>query len=147
MSVAPVASLTAALLVTKGNAQLSRRLAQPMTERLGFAVRSIDSRDPHDNQPTGPVAPVARPGPPAFVPPPPPPDETFTRFTLRVDETRRLQLRLASAHLGKNRQVILIEALDHYFKHVLPAFLHDPCPCIQSGSAIGSDCCRRSESG
>lgn len=146
MSATPAASLSAALLVTKGNAQPSRGLAQPMTERLGFAMRGIDTRDTHEGGPTEPVAPVTWPGAPAFVPPPPPPDMAFTRLTLRVDETQRLRLRLASAHLGKSRQVILIEALDHYFKRVLPAFLHEPCPCIQGGSAIGTDCCQRSES-
>lgn len=137
MSTRPTASLSAALLVTRGNAQLSRGLAQPMTERAGFALRSIDTRDTHDH-------------PPSFVPPPPPPDTAFATLTLRVDETQRLRLRLASAHLGKSRQVILIEALDHYFKRVLPAYLHDPCPCIQGGgiqggSAIGGDCCQHRE--
>ena len=143
MSARPTASLSAALLVTKGNAQPSRGLAQPMTERLGFAMRSISTVDTGNSQPMEPVAPVTWPGPPTFVPPPP--DTAFTRLTLRVDEMQRLRLRLASAHLGKSRQAILIEALDHYFKRVLPAFLHDPCPCIQGGSAIGSDCCQRSE--
>ena len=142
MSARPAASLSAALLVTKGNSQLGRGLAQPMTDRLGLAMRDIDTRD---GQPTEPVAPVTWPGPPSFVPPPPPPDTAFSTLTLRVDATQRLRLRLAAAHLGKSRQVILIEALDHYFKRVLPAFLHDPCPCIQGGSAIGSDCCQRSE--
>ena len=146
MSASPAASLSAALLVAKGNAQPSRGLAQPMTERLGFAMRSINTTDTHDSQPEEPVAPVTWPGLPTFVPPPPPPDTAFTRLTLRVDETQRLRLRLASAHLGKSRQVILIEALDHYFKRVLPAFLHDPCPCIQGGSGIGSDCCQRTGS-
>jgi len=146
VSAGPAASLSAALLVTKGNAQPSRGLAQPMTERLGFAMRSIDTRDTRDHQPVEPVAPVTWPGPPTFVPPPASPSTEFTRLTLRVDETQRLRLRLASAHLGKTRQVILIEALDHYFKRVLPAFLHDPCPCIQGGSAIDSDCCQHRES-
>jgi hypothetical protein len=146
VSAGPAASLSAALLVTKGNAQPSRGLAQPMTERPGFAMRSINTSDPRDHQPLDPVAPVTWPGPPTLVPAPTPPDAAFTRLTLRVDETQRLRLRLASAHLGKSRQVILIEALDHYFKRVLPAFLHDPCPCIQGGSAIGSDCCQRRES-
>jgi hypothetical protein len=133
MRTRPTASLSAALLVTSGNAQLSGGLAQPTSLRPGFAMRGIDARDTRDH-------------PPSFVPPPPPPDTAFTRLTLRVDETQLLRLRLASAHLGMSRQEILIEALDHYFKHVLPAFLHDPCPCIQGGSAIGSDCCQRSES-
>ena len=133
MSTRPTASLSAALLVTRGNAQLSGGLAQPMSGRPGVAMRSIDRRDTRDH-------------PPSFVPPPPPPDTAFSRLTLRVDETQLLRLRLASAHLGKSRQGLLIEARDHYFKRVLPAYLHDPCPCIEGGSAIGSDCCQRSES-
>jgi hypothetical protein len=137
MSIRPTASLSAALLVTRGNAQLSGGLAQPTSLRPGFATRGFDARDRRDH-------------PPSFVPPPPPPATTFASLTLRVDETQRLRLRLASAHLGMSRQAILIEALDHYFKRVLPAHLHDPCPCIQGegmqdGSAIGGDCCQRSE--
>ena len=132
MSTKPTASLSAALLVTRGNAQLSRGLAQPTSLRPGLAMRGVEGGGTRDH-------------PPSFVPPPPPPDTAFTRLTLRVDEAQRLRLRLASAHLGKSRQEILIEALDHYFKRVLPAYLHDPCPCIAGGSAIGSDCCQRSE--
>lgn len=145
MSTAP-ASLSAALLVTKGNAQPSRGLAQPMTERIGFGSRDADTRDAGLRN-IGPInsAPVMWPVPPAFVPSMPT-GAAPGRITLRVDETQRLRLRLASAHLGKTRQVILIEALEHYFKRVLPAFLHDPCPCIQGGGAIGTDCCQRSES-
>jgi hypothetical protein len=144
VSSAPAASLSAALLVTKGNAQPSRGLAQPMTERIGFGLRETDTRDTRSPEPP----PVMRP--PAFVPPLVPASTGQSRITLRIDETQRLRLRLASAHLGKTRQVILIEALDHYFKRVLPAFLHDPCPCIQGGgiqggNAIGGDCCQRSD--
>jgi hypothetical protein len=153
VSAARAATLSAALLVTKGNAQPSRGLAQPMTERLGFAMRTIDTRDTRDSQPIEPVAPVTWPGPTfetghAFAPTSPPSavGTVSGRITLRVDDKERLRLRLASAHLGKSRQVILTEALEHYFKRVLPAYLHDPCPCIQGGSAIGSDCCQRSGS-
>jgi len=146
VSAARAATLSATLLVTKGNAQPSRGLAQPVSERLGFAMSAAaDTRDIHDSQPIEPVAPVTWPGP-AFVPSPPLVSTAFSRITLRVDDKQRLRLRLASAHLGKGRQLILTEALDHYFKRVLPAYLHDPCPCIQGGSAISSDCCQRSGS-
>jgi hypothetical protein len=147
VSAAPVASLSATLLVTKGNAQPSRGLAQPMTERLGFALRAIPSRDydaDNHHEAHEPVTPVKWPVRPAFVPPSPVSSAAHSRITVRVDDIQRLRLRLASAHLGKSRQVILLEALDHYFKRVLPAFLHDPCPCIQGGSAIGSECCQGS---
>ncbi|HEX4192777.1 MAG TPA: hypothetical protein VHY80_06750 [Stellaceae bacterium] len=149
MSSAPVASLSAALLVTKGNAQPSRGLAQPMTERLGFAMRAAATHDTRHIRPTeatSPVAPVTWPTPQAFVPPPSPPSTAASRITLRVDDKQRLRLRLASAHLGKSRQVILIDALDHYLKRVMPSFLHDPCPCIQGESATGGECCQRNDS-
>lgn len=147
MSTAPAASLSAALLVTKGNAQPSRGLAQPMTERIGFGLRDADTRDVGIREMSAvEPTPIMRPLPPAFVPPPLPASTALSRITLRIDETQRLRLRLASAHLGKTRQVILIEALEHYFKRVLPAFLHDPCPCIQGGSAIGGECCQHTES-
>jgi len=151
VSAGPAASLSAALLVTKGNAQPSRGLAQPMTERFGFGARETQPHDMHAPEP----APAGRPMPPAFIPPPSLARTAPSRITLRIDEAQRLRLRLASAHLGKTRQVILIEALEHYFKRVLPAYLHDPCPCIQGagiqdgqsqgGSASGGDCCRRRE--
>jgi hypothetical protein len=147
VSTAPAASLSAALLVTKGNAQPSRGLAQPMTERIGFGLCDADTRDAGIREMSAVESmPIMRPLPPAFVPPPLPASTALSRITLRIDETRRLRLRLASAHLGKTRQVILIEALEHYFKRVLPAFLHDPCPCIQGGSAISSECCQHAES-
>jgi hypothetical protein len=147
VSTAPAASLSAALLVTKGNAQPSRGLAQPMTERIGFGAHAADMRDAglRNMGPIDPAPVVMPPIPPAFVPPTPI-SMAPGRITLRIDETQRLRLRLASAHLGKSRQMILIEALEHYFKRVLPVFLHDPCPCIQGGSAVGNDCCQRSES-
>jgi hypothetical protein len=146
VSSAPAASLSAALLVTKGNAQPSRGLAQPMTERIGFFMREAATPDTRDMRPIEAAAPVTWPTPQAFVTPPPPPSTAFSRITLRVDDKQRLRLRLASAHLGKSRQMILIDALDHYLKRVMPTFLHDPCPCIQGESVTGSDCCQRNES-
>ena len=139
MSTPPAASLSAALLVTKGNAQPSRGLAQPMTERIGMSARDDEPRETAGPDPL----PVMRPAPPVFVPLPL--HAAPSRITLRVDETQRLRLRLASAHLGKSRQTILLDALDHYLKRVMPAFLHDPCPCIQGGSAIGGDCCQQAQ--
>ena len=136
MSAAPAASLSAALLVTKGNAQPSRGLAQPMTERIALGLQGPRIVD---------AAAIARSVSPAFVPPPMPATHAPGRITLRVDEKQRLRLRLASAHLGKSRQVILLDALDHYLKRVLPGVLHEPCPCIQGGSAVGGECCQRSD--
>jgi hypothetical protein len=136
MSAAHAASLTAALLVTKGNAQPSRGLAQPMSARVDLGARNAGMFEP---------GPVIRHAPPILVPPPPDPNAAQSRITLRVDAPQRLRLRLACAHLGKSRQTILLDALDHYLQRVLPAFLHDACPCIQGGAATGNDCCSRTE--
>ena len=135
MSAAPAASLTAALLVSKGNAHLSRGLAQPIRERVSVSARDAGLLQPetehisrHTFTPqTVPIR--ARPAP--------------VSLSLRIDQKQSLRLRLASAHLGKSRQVILLEALDHYFKKILPDVLSHPCPCIENGIASGDDCCGR----
>jgi hypothetical protein len=145
MSGGPVSSLSAALLVTKGNAQPSRGLAQPISERIVFPMREPVPRETQIARASEPVVPVTWPAAAAFAPPPPPPSTATSRITLRVDDNQRLRLRLASAHLGKSRQVILIDALDHYLKRVMPSFLHEPCPCIQGESVSGADCCQRTE--
>jgi hypothetical protein len=62
----------------------------------------------------------------------------WSRLSVRVDEKLQLRLRLASAHLGKNRQTILLEAIDHYLDKVLPTHLHDRCPCIEAGHGEGA---------
>jgi hypothetical protein len=116
-----------------------------MTERIGFTMRQAAPQETRDIRPTEPVAPVKWPTPQAFVPPLQPPSAAFSRITLRVDAKQRLRLRLASAHLGKSRQVILLDALDHYLTRVMPSFLNEPCPCIQGESATGSECCQRLE--
>jgi hypothetical protein len=147
MNSSPVATLSAALLVTKGNAQPSRGLAQPMTDRIGLAMRVATALGTNETIPTEPV-PVTWPVSQAFVPQlaPPRAAAAASRITIKVDDTQRLRLRLASAHLGKSRQVILIDALDHYLKRVMPSFLHEPCPCMQGEAASGSDCCQHNES-
>jgi hypothetical protein len=62
------------------------------------------------------------------------------RITVRVDERQCLRLRLASAHLGKSRQVILLNALEHYLTQVVPTFLHEPCSCIGDGNVENNRC-------
>lgn len=125
MSPSPAASLHTGLLASKGNAQPSRGLAQPLSEGVaagrldaGSLIRNLAPANP-------PVANAA----------------AQNRITVRVDEKQRLRLRLASAHLGKSRQVILLDALEHYLHQVLPTFLHDHCPCIDGGEIIESDRC------
>lgn len=133
MSASAAASLTAALLVSSGNAHPSRGLAQPIRERISVAVGGdgrLRSDEARLRQPR--VAPQTAPG-----------SAEHKRISLRLDERQRLRLRLASAHLSKNRQAILLEALDHYFKQVVPKLLNNPCPCLANGVANGSNCCER----
>jgi hypothetical protein len=129
------ASLSAALLTTKGNAQPSRGLAEPMSSRP--VPSALDLLDAFEPSPI--VRPLATSHPPAA-------NATMpSRITLRVDEKVRLRLRLASAHLGQSRQVILIDALDHYLRKVLPTYLHERCPCIEAGALGGTVCCQEDD--
>jgi hypothetical protein len=133
MSTVPAAALTAALLVSKGSAHPSRGLARPIRERISFATHDDALPPPGGAQSLRaiyvPQMKAAGPG--------------SKRISVRLDAQQRLRLRLASAHLGKSRQVILLEAIDHYFKHVVPGLLRNPCPCLTQGITSGRDCCER----
>ncbi|HEV8014381.1 MAG TPA: hypothetical protein VGP48_02550 [Stellaceae bacterium] len=136
MRASHAASLSAALLTTKGNAQPSRGLAEPISG-IRHTFSALDALEALDPSPiVRSIAPLRPPAANATMP---------CRITLRVDEQLRLRLRLASAHLAKPRQVILLEALDHYLGKVLPAYLHDRCPCIEGGLGAGSACCQEDD--
>lgn len=133
MSTSAAASLTASLLVPRGNARPSRGIAQPIRERISVAVRDSDLLRPE----------VARLPQARFVPQTAAAGAKPKRISLRLDERQWLRLRLASARFSKSPQAILIEALDHYFKRVVPELLGNPCPCLVNGVANGIDCCER----
>ena len=123
MKPSPAASLHTGLLASKGNAQPSRGLALPVSERIaaggldaGPLIRSLAAKPPRTK--------TATPG----------------RLTIRVDERQRLRLRLASAHLGRSRQDIVLDAIEHYLTQVVPTFLHDPCSCIGGGNVENDRC-------
>jgi predicted DNA-binding protein len=120
----PAASLHTGLLASKGAAQPSRGVAHPLIERLANTA-------PAKVTPT--VAPqiINAPTVASTV-------AAGGRLSVRVDEKLQLRLRLASAHVGKNRQTILLEAIDHYLDKVLPTYLHDRCPCIEAGHGDGT---------
>ncbi|HTI86664.1 MAG TPA: hypothetical protein VL966_08670 [Alphaproteobacteria bacterium] len=122
MNLSPAASLHTGLLASKGSAQPSRGVAHPLIERLANIVAPAKPAPAPASAPqivnARPVASSATPG---------------GRLSVRVDEKLQLRLRLASAHLGKNRQTLLLEAIDHYLDKVLPTYLHDRCPCIEAG--------------
>jgi hypothetical protein len=133
MSDFAAASLTAALLVPRGNAHLSRGIARPIRERIRVAVRDGDVLRPE----------VARLPQPTFVPQTAAASAQPKRISLRLDERQRLRLRLGSAHFSKSLQAILIEALDRYFTQVVSELLGNPCACLAKGVANGIDRCER----
>ena len=57
------------------------------------------------------------------------------RVALRLDEDRRRRLKLASAHLRKSTQAMLLAALDHYFERVVPSLVGEGCTCLSAPGA------------
>lgn len=122
MSSTPAASLHTGLLAAKGAAQPSRGLTQPVVgggATEGVRLRSLGTGKIARTNPTAP-----------------------RRIAVILDERQRLRLRLASAHLGKSRQAIVIEALEHYLTEVVPTFLHGPCSCIGGAQNETDPCCQ-----
>lgn len=122
MSPTPAASLHTGLLAAKGTAQPSRGLTQPVVGGAaseGAPLRSLG---------TGRVARMNPAAP--------------RRIAVILDERQRLRLRLASAHLGKSRQEIVIDAVEHYLTEVVPTFLHGPCSCIGGAQNETDPCCQ-----
>jgi hypothetical protein len=62
------------------------------------------------------------------------------RVALRLDEKRRLRLKLASAHLRKSTQAMLLAALDHYFERVVPMLVGEGCVCLATPGAGAGTC-------
>jgi hypothetical protein len=62
------------------------------------------------------------------------------RVALRLDEDRRRRLKLASVHLHKSTQAMLLAALDHYFERVVPTLVDPNCACLAVPGAGGSSC-------
>jgi hypothetical protein len=133
MNASAAASLTAALLVPKGNAHPNRGIAQPIRERVGIAVRDGNLFRSE----------AARLPQPPFVPQKALASGDYKRISLRLTEQQRQRLRLASAHLSKSAQAILFDALDHYLKHVVPELLSNPCPCLAKRGGNGRHYCER----
>ncbi len=54
------------------------------------------------------------------------------RITLRLDPERHLRLKLAAAHMQRNLQDLVTEALDLYLDAVGPDFLEGRCACLDN---------------
>ncbi len=55
------------------------------------------------------------------------------RFTLRLSPEQHLRLRLASVHLGRSGQKLLLEALDEYLGRIAPELREGNCACLLEG--------------
>lgn len=114
------ASLTAALLVAKGEAAPADRswryeqggTVQPLPTR---GRRRAGGSDKGKNDST-------------------------TRVTLRMSEAEHLQFRLAAAHLNQSVHTLLHAAIDHYLQSVLPPLVNGSCLCLQQGRTPGEHC-------
>jgi hypothetical protein len=111
---AEAASLTAALLVRKGN-------AAPIT----FVPRPAPVRLVEPSASAQPVA-ASRPRPSRKGAP---------RVSLRLDEPRMKQLRLVAAQLATTRQATLLRALDEFVERHL-AGSGSFCLCIKSDGVV-----------
>ena len=107
------ASLSAALLVAKGDASPSRGRGAARGATLEFLPK-----------------PARRP----------PGDDGTIRVTLRVPTARHLRFRLAAAHLGRSNQALMLAAIDHYIDNVLPLLIAGRCACLEQGRAVEGGC-------
>jgi len=108
-----IGSLTASLLVAKGN-------AMPSGERLSLDnVQFLPKPSRQHTAGSG---------------------EGTTRVSLRMANARHSRLRLAAAHLGRSNQALMLAAIDHYIDTVLPALTAGRCACLEEGRAPAGSC-------
>lgn len=55
------------------------------------------------------------------------------RFTLRLSPDQHLKLRLASVHLGRSGQKLVLEAVNEYLERIAPELRDGNCACILDG--------------
>lgn len=129
-----VASLTSALLSTKGSAAPTAKTPAPevarpeVTHEVTHNVEFLHKPLQPQRSVVNAAAPrVARPG--------------VTRVSLRLQTTRHMRLRLAAAHLGRSNQALMLSAIDYYIDNVLPPLLANHCACAEQGWAPEGTCC------
>lgn len=118
------ASLTSALLVTKGDAAPTTR-PERYLEQAGTNIQLFPSRP---MRPATSHAPTGR-------------DAGQTRVSLRVNSARHLRLRVAAAHLGVTANGLMVAAIDHYLDAVLPTQMESHCACLAQGRPASETCC------
>lgn len=111
MHAKPAATLASGLLARKGEAVPTSLVVLPIVPRA----------------PTGEIKPelsAPRGGGAAAA----------AKLSLRLDGDRHRRLRVASLHLGRSGQQILVEALDAYLERSAEAILGGQCACLRRNS-------------
>jgi hypothetical protein len=149
MSVKGPASLTSALIVTKGNAAPAGLVAfngKPAAKRRDVpvsAVKPVPAPGGHGETGSAGAAGAAGAagssghGQSAV---------RRARLTLRLDPCRHLRIRLAAAHLNRSLQEIMIDALDRHLTEIHPTIVDGDCSCL-AGPLPGPAGARESSGG
>ncbi|HEX9835508.1 MAG TPA: hypothetical protein VGB90_01565 [Alphaproteobacteria bacterium] len=139
MSKSPASSLTEALLARKGTAIPSHYVAPqvPLSAvPVAYALGAPASAPPRFAVPPTGVT-VAHPLVHRTRPKTGRDGVDFhdrRRITLRLDPGRHVRLKLASAHLDRSIQDILIDALDDHLARVAPNVAEGGCACLAGES-------------
>jgi hypothetical protein len=128
MRSAKVASLTGALLVSKG-AATAKQFMRPQDLRYEAPVEPIVTGVVE----TLPTAQKPRRERRAKA-------DGQARLSLRMSAVRHLRLRLAAAHLNRSGHSLITSAVDHYLDHVLPHLIEGRCICVEQGREPGTAC-------
>lgn len=147
MSNRNAASLTGSLLVRKGAAAPSpfRRGSDSDTPSRGrfkpkLAPSPVTLRAANDKLAQAAKGPAKGSGKPrrsrAKTPIEPARDGAshVRRFTLRLSADQHLKLRLASVHLGRSGQKLILEAVNEYLERIAPELRDGNCACILDGA-------------
>lgn len=141
MSNRSAASLTGSLLVRKGAAAPSpfkfeagkREARTDAPPRRRFTPKLAPSPESLRADNDKPAKAAKRSGKPRPAPSGGEGSSEIRRFTLRLSPDQHLRLRIASVHLGKSGQKLLLQALDEYLDRVAPELRDGNCACILDG--------------
>lgn len=135
MSHRNAASLTGSLLVRKGTAApspLGREAGPDAPARRRFTPKLAPSPVALAAANDKSAKAAGRNGKPRAAPSGEGPSRV-RRFTLRLSREQHLRLRLASVHLGRSGQKLLLEALDEYLGRIAPELREGNCACLLEG--------------
>jgi hypothetical protein len=130
MRSAKVASLTGALLVSKGAAS-AKQFMRP--QDLRYEALEEPAEPAVGVVETLPMAQKPRRERRAKA-------DGQARLSLRMSAVRHLRLRLAAAHLNRSGHSLVTAAVDHYLDNVLPHMIEGRCICVEQGREPGTAC-------